>query len=76
MLERKLVARRRSYFLRVRAAFTEADRSGFERLLAAALAWRESAAFDAALRGSRFSALFLARERVGDRSLPERPFFV
>jgi hypothetical protein len=35
MLKGKLVARRRSYFLRVRAAFfTEADGSAFERLLA------------------------------------------
>jgi hypothetical protein len=76
MLKGKLVARRRSYFLRVRATFlAEAERSAFVRLAAAARAWRESAAFDAALRGSRFSAFFLARERVADGSSAERPFF-
>jgi hypothetical protein len=69
MLEGKLVASRRSYFLRVRAAFfTEADRSDFERLLAAALAWRESAAFDAALPGSR-SALCSLPENVLETAL-------
>jgi hypothetical protein len=50
---------------RVRAAFfAEAERLAALRLLAAFFAWRESAVFEAALRGSRLSAFFAAAERV------------
>ena len=59
------------YFVRVRAAFfAERDREAFERLFAAALACRDNAVVDAALRPSRLSAFRAARERLADFLVP------
>src|SRR5438309_318615 len=64
------------HFLRVLAAFlAAAERSAFERFATAAFAWRESAFFVAAVRGSRFSAVFVAFDRFADFFFADAPFF-
>jgi len=56
---------------RVRAAFfAAAERELALRFFAAVRAWRDSAFFDAAECGSRFSAFSVARERVGEGFSP------
>jgi hypothetical protein len=61
---------------RVRPAFLAArERSVALRRRAARCAWRDNARCDAARRGSRSNARFVARERVRDgRFLARRPF--
>ena len=55
------------FFRRVRAAFFAArERSALLRWCAAERACRDNARCEAAERGSRLSAFFTARERVGD----------
>jgi hypothetical protein len=62
---------------RVRAAFfADAERLAALRLLAAFFAWRDSAVFEAALRGSRLSAFFAACERVREGAFLLAAFFV
>jgi len=62
-----------TYFLRVAAAFFAArERDAFDLFLAAVVACRESAFFDAALCGSFSSAFNVARERLREVFLPAR----
>jgi hypothetical protein len=55
------------YFFRVAAAFFAArERDAFDRFFAAVRAWRDNAFFDTVLRGSRFNACNVARDRFAD----------
>ena len=74
LAQQKLPLQTHFYFLRVLAAFfAEAERSAFVRLCAADLACRDSAAFDAALCGSRLRAFFLALERLLEGLVADLP---
>jgi hypothetical protein len=60
------------FFLAAAAFFAARERDAFDLFFAALCAWRDNAVFDAALRGSRFNACKVARDRFVDVFFPAR----